>query len=58
MKTANKAQDSESRLGVAVALSMAMIFTSYAISVFNHKEDIQVNATTESHRSIVVSYLA
>ena len=51
-------QDSESRLWVAVALSMSMIFTSYAVSVFNHKEDYQVNATTHSQRPIVVSYLA
>ncbi len=58
MNTETKAQESESRLGVAIALSMAMIFTSYAISVFNHQEDIQVNATTHSQRPIVVSYLA
>ena len=42
MSTENKAQESfkesESRLWVAVALSMSMIFTSYAISLFNHQE--------------------
>jgi hypothetical protein len=58
MSTETKAKESESRLGVAVALSMAMIFTSYAISVFNHQEEYQVNATTNSQRPIVVSYLA
>jgi|GWRWMinimDraft_5_1066013.scaffolds.fasta_scaffold00031_21 hypothetical protein len=62
MSTENKAQESfkesESRLWVAVALSMSMIFTSYAISVFNHQEDNQVNAYTHSQRPIVVSYLA
>jgi hypothetical protein len=58
MSTETKTEQSESRLGVAFALSMAMIFTSYAISVFNHKEDIQANATTHSQRPVVVSYIA
>lgn len=58
MNTETKAKESESRLWVAVALSMTMIFTSYAISVFNHQEDSQVNAYTPSHRPVVVSYLA
>jgi hypothetical protein len=58
MSTETKAQENESRLWVAVALSISMIFTSYAVSVFNHKEDYQVNATTHSQRPIVVSYLA
>lgn len=52
------ATESESRLWVAVAISMSMIFTSYAVSVFNHKEDYQVNAHTNSPRQIVVGYLA
>jgi len=52
------AKESESRLWVAVAISMSMIFTSYAVSVLNHKEDYQVNAHTNSQRPIVVSYLA
>lgn len=58
MNTETKAQENESRLGVAVALSMAMIFTSYAISVFNHKEESQANAYTQSQRFAVVSYIA
>lgn len=58
MSTGTKAKENESRLWVAVALSMSMIFTSYAISVFNHQEDYQVNANTHSQRPIVVSYLA
>ena len=59
MNHENKTSKSESRLGVAIALSMAMIFTSYAISVFNHhQQDIHVNAYTHSPRPIVVSYLA
>ena len=51
-------KESESRLWVAVALSMTMIFTSYAISLVNHQEDNQVNAYSHSQRPIVVSYLA
>ena len=58
MRTETKSKDTESRLGVAIALSMAMIFTSYAISVFNHKEDTQANAYTHSQRPVVVSYIA
>jgi hypothetical protein len=58
MSTETKAQENESRLGVAIALSMAMIFTSYAISVLNHQEDTQANAYTHSQRPAVVSYIA
>lgn len=58
MSTDTKAKESESRLWLAVALSMSMIFTSYVVSVFNHQEDIQVNANTNSQRPIVVGYLA
>jgi hypothetical protein len=57
-KAHENAKENESRLGLAVALSMAMIFTSYAISVFNHQEDTQANATTHSQRPVVVSYIA
>lgn len=49
---------SQSRLWVAVALSMTMIFTSYAISVLNHQNDVEMNAQTYSPRPVVVSYLA
>lgn len=58
MSTETKAKESESRLWLAVALSMSMIFTSYVVSVFNHQEDIQVNGNTNSQRHIVVGYLA
>ena len=62
MNTEHKAQESfkesESRLWVAVALSMSMIFTSYVVSVFNHYDDIDMNAPNYTHRPIVVSYLA
>ena len=58
MSTKTKAKENESRLWVAVALSMTMIFNSYAVSVLNHKEDYQVNAHTHSQRPIVVGYLA
>ena len=58
MSTGTKAKENESRLWIAVALSMSMIFTSYIVSVTNHQEDTQVNANTQSHRPIVVGYLA
>jgi len=58
MSTDTRAQENESRLGAAIALSMAMIFTSYAISVFNHKEDTQAYATSPTLRPAVVSYIA
>ncbi len=58
MNTERKAQQSESRLWTAVALSMTMIFASYAISAFNHQENQQVNAYSPSNRPIIVSYLA
>lgn len=48
----------QSRLWVAVAVSMTMIFTSYAVSVFNHQNDVEVNGQTYSPRPVVVSYLA
>jgi hypothetical protein len=35
-----------------------MIFTSYAVSVLNHYDDIDMNAPNYTHRPIVVSYLA
>jgi hypothetical protein len=50
--------ESQSRLWVAVTLSMTMIFTSYAVSVLNQQTDIEVNAQTYSSRPVVVSYLA
>ncbi|GAA3744583.1 hypothetical protein GGR91_001181 [Sphingorhabdus rigui] len=56
--TSYKAKGSESRLWLAVALSLSMIFTSYAVSVFNHYDDIDMNAPNYTHRPIVVSYLA
>ena len=56
--TSDKAKKSESRLWLAVALSLSMIFTSYVVSVFNHYDDIDMNAPNYTHRPIVVSYLA
>ncbi len=56
--TGDNASGSESRLWLAVALSLSMIFTSYAVSVFNHYDDIDMNAPNYTHRPIVVSYLA
>ena len=56
--TSDKANESESRLWLAVALSLSMIFTSYVVSVFNHYDDIDMNAPNYTHRPIVVSYLA
>lgn len=56
--TSDKANGSESRLWLAVALSLSMIFTSYVVSVFNHYDDIDMNAPNYTHRPIVVSYLA
>ncbi len=53
-----KSAETGSRLWVAVALSMTAIFTSYAISVFNHEKDQQINAYSQSPRPVVVSYLA
>lgn len=56
--SANETQESQSRLWVAVAVSMTMIFTSYAVSVLNHQNDVEVNAQIYSNRPVVVSYLA
>jgi hypothetical protein len=58
MSNATKSTETGSRLWVAVALSMTAIFTSYAISVFNYEKEHQVNANSNSHRPVVVSYLA
>ena len=56
--TSNDVSGSESRLWLAVALSVSMIFTSYAVSVLNHYDDINMNVPNYTHRPIVVSYLA
>jgi hypothetical protein len=56
--TGDNVNGSESRLWLAVALSVSMIFTSYAVSVFNHHDDIDMNVQNYTHRPIVVSYLA
>ena len=56
--TSDKANESESRLWLAVALSLSMIFSSYLVSVINHYDDIDMNAPNYTHRPIVVSYLA
>ena len=56
--TSNDVSGSESRLWLAVALSVSMIFTSYAVSVLNHYDDINMNVPNYTHRPIIVSYLA
>jgi hypothetical protein len=56
--TSDNVNGSESRLWLAVALSVSIIFTSYAVSVLNHYDDIDINAPNYTHRPIVVSYLA
>jgi hypothetical protein len=56
--TSDNVSGSESRLWLAVALSVTMIFTSYAVSVLNHYDDINMNVPNYTHRPIVVSYLA
>lgn len=58
MNQNSKSAESGSRLWLAVALSMTAIFSSYAISVFNHQNDPQVNAYSTSPRPVVVGYLA
>ena len=58
IETSNKVQASESRLWLAVALSVSMIFTSYAVSVLNYYDDVNMNVPNYTHRPIVVSYLA
>jgi hypothetical protein len=35
-----------------------MIFTSYAVSVLNHRSGGEISAHTQPNRPIVVSYLA
>jgi len=56
--TSDNVSGSESRLWLAVALSVSMIFTSYAVSVLNHYDDVNMNVPNYTHRPIVVSYLA
>ena len=56
--TSDNVSGSESRLWLAVALSVSMIFTSYAVSVLNHHDDGDMNVQNYTHRPIVVSYLA
>lgn len=58
IRTSDNVNGNESRLWLVVALSMSMIFTSYAVSVLNHYDDIDMNVPNYTHRSIVVSYLA
>ena len=58
IRTSDNVNGNESRLWLAVALSMSMIFTSYAVSVLNHYDDIDMNVPNYTHRPIVVSYLA
>jgi hypothetical protein len=54
----HKGKAQESRLWLAVALSISMIFTSYALSVLNHRDAGGKNTHILSPRPFVVSYLA
>jgi|GEM_PF-548061 heme exporter protein D len=54
----NYANGHDSHLWLAVAVSFTMIFTSYAVSVLNHRNSGEINAHSQPNRSIVVSYLA
>ena len=48
----------DSRFWLAVALSFTMIFTSYAVSVLNHRSAAEISAQNQPNRPIVVGYLA
>jgi heme exporter protein D len=52
------ADGQDSHLWLAVAVSFTMIFTSYAVSVLNHRNGGEVSLQTQPNRPIVVSYLA
>jgi hypothetical protein len=58
IEISNAANGKESHLLLAVALSISMIFTSYAVSVLNHHDEDGMHAQTLTHRPFVVSYLA
>jgi len=58
IETNHKGNAQESRLWLAIALSISMIFTSYAVSVLNHHDEDGMHAQTLTHRPFVVSYLA
>lgn len=57
-ETSDNSNGQESRLWLAVAVSFTMIFTSYAVSVFNNRDGDGMNAQTYTDRPSVVSYLA
>ncbi|MBJ7388710.1 MAG: hypothetical protein JHC92_04640 [Sphingomonadaceae bacterium] len=58
VETSNYPNGRDSRLWLAVALSFTMIFTSYAVSVVNHRSAGEISAPSQPNRPIVVSYLA
>ncbi|MBJ7526299.1 MAG: hypothetical protein ACK519_06280 [Sphingomonadaceae bacterium] len=58
VETSNYSNGRDSRLWLAVALSFTMIFTSYAVSVLNHRSVGEISAHSQPNRPIVVSYLA
>jgi len=58
IETSDYLNEQDSRLWLAVAVSLMMIFTSYAVSVLNHYNAGEISAHTQPNRSIVVSYLA
>lgn len=58
IETSKHPNGQDSRLGLAIALSFTMIFTSYAVSVLNHRNAGELSLQTLPNRPIVVSYLA
>ena len=58
IEISNAANGQESHLLLAVTLSISMIFTSYAVSVLNHRDAGGKNTQTLTCRPFVVSYLA
>ncbi len=58
IEISNAANAQENRLWLALALSISMIFTSYAVSVLNHRDAGGKNIQTLTYRPFVVSYLA
>jgi hypothetical protein len=58
IETSNNPNGQDSRLWLAVALSFMMIFTSYAVSVLNHRSAGEISAHSQPNRPTVVSYLA
>ena len=58
IEISNAPNGQESHLSLAVALSISMIFISYAVSLLNHRDAGEKNTQTLTYRSFVASYLA